>query len=309
MKQVFSIVFAVTLLLSLAGCKKNSADLKSAESKSSSFRSEVEFEGDEITEVPSTTKEDETTDELVPEAPSLRSEEDEVKKGNSSTTVPQLKKEPIPEEGNIASEDDFEYTALINDLKRIVQFRLSDYYSINADIPMSTETKNAVSFNSDNEYKWSSMISELPGYPEPEDINCYGYILHDLNADGQKELFFMKQDHTIAAIFTVYNSRVVLLDAYWSRYSGHISETGDLYSDGSGGAAYSTTKYYNISDGKIFPYLSFYTDLDEYNNVCYYMDENGKVSRITKEQYNEGLSGNKYDEGDFWNSIPVQPLY
>lgn len=148
---------------------------------------------------------------------------------SSSASVPENSAPEIPDE----------YRTVINDLKTIVEFRISKTFEAEYNDGYFPETGEWFDFNSLSEqlqYAWSCMIAEMPGYPDGYSLDRYGYVLKDVNGDGIDELFFVRKDHSIIAIFTLVDGNPQLCDAFWSRYKCVITDKNEIYTLGSSGA-------------------------------------------------------------------------
>lgn len=86
--------------------------------------------------------------------------------------------------------------------------------------------------NDEQEYKWKAMIADLKVSQHDE----FGYILKDVNCDGTSELFLVRGDYSLLAIFTIFDNEPVLLDAFWSKNKGFMLDTDEIYVLTSGGA-------------------------------------------------------------------------
>lgn len=99
------------------------------------------------------------------------------------------------------------------------------------------------------ESAWGAMLQELSIGLTDEGMDDFGYTLYDLNGDNVAELFWVRRDGTILAIFTRNQNTLVLLDCFHSRYAGWITQTGQLATHGSGGADWSSYKTFSLPQG------------------------------------------------------------
>lgn len=116
--------------------------------------------------------------------------------------------------------DIMEYNSIIQEFQAIVTSVYSDSFEKNY---------NANMFNSPNkkfQYEWSCMIADM--YSNRTG-HSYGYILYDFDQNGIKELFLVRDDYFVLAIFTKQNSSSYMLDAFWSKHKCDVSSTGELY--------------------------------------------------------------------------------
>ena len=88
-----------------------------------------------------------------------------------------------------------------------------------------------------------------------------GYILKDLNQDGEDELVILAKGSLasdrfenfgdmVYAVYAMQNGRPVRVLESWSRNRNYLCADGGIYNEGSDGAAYSTWCIYDIKDGK-----------------------------------------------------------
>ena len=97
--------------------------------------------------------------------------------------------------------------------------------------------------------------------PLTEQTNAadYGYILKDINNDGVPELFWVRDDYSLLAAFTISEGKAVTIGAYSSRNKGFVMDTGEIYQYAAGGSEltliktvgnYRDENYYEIVDGQ-----------------------------------------------------------
>ncbi len=213
----------------------------------------------------------------------------------------------------------FLYTDLIDDYKAILEFRLSDdfeeKYNNGTFLPeISDYLKSTI--KSGNTEHWSNMLVELPTAMESSNketfsIDYYGYILYDLNGDGIDELFWVRKDYSIIAIFTIYNEKLTLLDAFWSRHRATINQQGLLITQSSGGALNTRNTISHIENGELVVYYMLERKSDRSQGRL-----NTSYTQYTKEQ-NMELSETAYYEilktftvkpSNFWLSQKIQYL-
>ena len=77
--------------------------------------------------------------------------------------------------------------------------------------------------------KWLTTLSEAKADFRNVDENAFGYKLVDINSDGISELFFVRSDDRILAIFTMHDSAPCMVDCYGRSYRGVIRDTGEVY--------------------------------------------------------------------------------
>ncbi len=197
------------------------------------------------------------------------------------------------------------YAQVIDDYKELVKYRLSaDYGAENCGvcIDYSADFSAAIE-DSDG---WSSMEIEMLGYPQSDKLSDFGYKLYDMNGDGEDELFWARKDGTILAVFTIYNGKLKLLDAFWNRYKGVITENGELYTMGSGGAADTVWEFSKLSNGELESVKVFGTESnDEKQCVDYYRLDNDKKVYITEQAFDSLLEEVPFENTEKWKSKPL----
>ena len=77
--------------------------------------------------------------------------------------------------------------------------------------------------------KWMTTLKEAKMDFRNVDENAFGYKLIDINSDGTSELFFMRSDDRVLAIFTMYEGKPGMVDCYNRSYRGVIRDTGEVY--------------------------------------------------------------------------------
>ena len=77
--------------------------------------------------------------------------------------------------------------------------------------------------------KWNNMLIDATKDFRNLDENAFGYKLVDLNSDGVSELFFVRSDDKVLAIFTMCEGAPVLVDAFERDYQCVIRDSGEVY--------------------------------------------------------------------------------
>ncbi|MBR4881960.1 MAG: hypothetical protein IKU19_08490 [Clostridia bacterium] len=132
--------------------------------------------------------------------------------------------------------------------------------------------------------KWMETLYDAKADFRNVDENAFGYKLIDINSDGVSELFFMRSDERILAIFTMYEGKPCMVDCYDRDYRGVIRDTGEVYTltvREDGGYDY---KIYtlNPSSGGLYNTVAF--GLEGY--IAYEMIE-GSVYTTSSDRINE----------------------
>ena len=87
-----------------------------------------------------------------------------------------------------------------------------------------------------------------------------GYLLKDLNGDGNDELIILprscleyrdaEERGILYAVYTMKDGKPIRVLYSWTRRRNYLCTDGEIYSEGSDGAAYFTACIYDIRDGK-----------------------------------------------------------
>lgn len=195
------------------------------------------------------------------------------------------------------------YRDVIADYATVIDYRLSDGFDVNTLPQFSSTLENTISDLGNLDYRWDCMLIELPTAE-----TGYGYILHDLNGDGTPELFWVRTDHSIVAIFTCYEEKVVLLDAFWSRYHCVIGENNALYTHGSSGAADNTHSILILNKDTLEEAFTFQSETNTQGGVDFYEVTPAVEIMIGQERYDALMQMFPYEQSSFWLSLPISDL-
>ncbi|MBE6763430.1 MAG: hypothetical protein E7553_03620 [Ruminococcaceae bacterium] len=198
------------------------------------------------------------------------------------------------------------YTEVLNEYKAIVSRRLqSDFQQRwnNGEHIGIPDTVAAASSESSLKEHWSNMIIEMTSGLTSIREESFDYVLCDINDDTVPELFWVREDHTLLAIFTYAQDQVVLLDAFWPRYKGVITQEGLLYTRSSGGAVYTNYVIRSLtSEGQWEEYASFGTDgyNEGENELCYYETVENIRTIVDRHRFDTLLEQWPFEHGDRW---------
>lgn len=163
---------------------------------------------------------------------------------------------------NVQYSDFIAYEDILADYAALVDYRLSDSFEVdwnNGEIPRFSDTLNKASLDNLGEratngvsldVKWSNMVVEMTAGLVSPHRTCFGYVLFDLNHDDVPELFWVREDLFILAVFALSDGAPVLIDAFWPQYKCVITEAGNLYTVARGGASYSDYTIRELSTGE-----------------------------------------------------------
>ncbi len=163
-------------------------------------------------------------------------------------------------------------------------------------------------FNSELDEEWYNKLSNAALTLRPKDIISYGYEYIDINKDGTKELILTTgNDYSILAIFTMSNGKPVLLDAFWSRYHGHIDSDGLLHIGGSSGWDHSISRIYRLSpeSDQLELVSEIGSDGHIYYKINFYKLVNNKKLSISEKEYNFLLNSEPFSN-EIPESHPIQ---
>ena len=149
----------------------------------------------------------------------------------------------------IANPEGLEYDELIDLYRDITRYYAGNAEDASVDITYNIAYKLNIIDDEQQLYELGCSIFEMTS-----DDN-FGYAIRDINGDGIPELFILSEDYyNIYAIYTLRESKPVLVGAYWSRNRISIGKDGTLYNSGSSGAANSFDAIYSLNtwqDGEI----------------------------------------------------------
>ncbi len=141
---------------------------------------------------------------------------------------------------------------------------------------------------SDEEKAWFDALWLAVATNRSEDMSSYRLAFTNLNDDFVTELLLIHGD-TVLAIFTKVDGRPILLDAFWNRYRGYITEEGLLYAIGSNGASNTSHFIYQLPKiGDHFELVEeFGTDgvAEDGTTLYYHKAKNSEKEMITQSEF------------------------
>jgi|GEM_PF-1802653 len=140
------------------------------------------------------------------------------------------------------------YQEILEQYKEIIEIwnlddQSEDYQKFSEAIEKE-EYPNPYGSDSKNAY-WFYMIIDGK-YPKTAK---YGYILKDINADGVPEMFWVRDDYSLLAAFTITEGKAITLGAYYYRSDGFVMDSGRIMIHGSGGAGAGGYALYELPQG------------------------------------------------------------
>lgn len=211
------------------------------------------------------------------------------------------------------------YSDILKDYEAIVSYRLSDTFESDWNegryITESTTLIHAKKEETDEGAtdgvglgsKWSNMVVEMVDGLEDPTKKDFGYMFEDINGDAVPELFWIRKDGTILAVFTIRDGEVVLLDAFFSRYDCVVTDEGELYTLSSSGAAVSQYDIRALSDGaRSVTVHSFGTDWDpEGEGIVYYEIVDGQKVFVDEAHFQKLLTEEPFESGSGWSGASI----
>lgn len=228
-------------------------------------------------------------------------------------------KETVETKENTEKGDVSVYADLIGDYKKLIEFRYSDsfddtWYEKLDDLDFSTSFSSILStvVTEDHSDAISGMIDQLENTFSPKGLEDFGYILYDLNKDGTPELFWVRTDYSIVAVFTVKNGEAVLLDAFGTRYKGYVSEKGELYGWGSGGEQDQRCSVYRLTEeGQLENKCGFSAGIDFFGDptkMIYKEVTDSQTKEITAERFESLEKEYPREQSKTWTNLPILEL-
>lgn len=207
-----------------------------------------------------------------------------------------------------------EYRDVLLDYENIVSYRLSEkfleFYENGNLIPISDSLSIALS---ETKGAWSNMLAEMTYGGQYLTRDSYGYILQDINGDNFPELFWVRADHHILAIFTVFEKKLYMLDAFWPKYDCFMIKSGEVHIVSTGGAECNHYEIKRLEENSsaLISVKKFGTDGRDGTNsvILFEVTESGERIQITEARFEELLSMYPfYQMGDHWKNTRIHFL-
>lgn len=201
-----------------------------------------------------------------------------------------------------------QYTDVVEDYLKIVQYRLSDDFLQSENLSSLQQQLVSGLFDDASEVdgetlslqtRWQNMVVDMLDYISEPDVASFGYILKDLDGDSNLELIWVSADYnTVFAIFTIADNKAVLVDAYWPRYKAVILDSGAVYTLGSGGA--NTSQYICWTLNKDQPDYKNIQKQFGINDGQYYEEIKNAPVNISKDRFDALLLEHPFQAGNTW---------
>jgi len=190
-----------------------------------------------------------------------------------------------------------DYNKIIADYRNIVDLRCStdadSFLSALDSLKLSPELLSALDNHKQEQYpsggKGRERLSTTFFALNQGDAKNFGYALTDINKDGSEELVWVSGDDTILAIFTKTESGLVMVDCFFKRYYGRLTNDNKIHITSHGGSGIVINTVYTLSENgsliKDMCYGMDYRETESSLSYCKYVD--GEQIWITEEEYNE----------------------
>lgn len=205
-----------------------------------------------------------------------------------------------------------EYKTVVADLKNVVDFRVSDKFEDEykngkePDISSWLRDELDIDDRDDDVYsngmysRWKNMLTYMTDELENPTHESFGYILKDINSDNTPELFFVREDHTVLAVFTIDEGETELLEVFWPGSIAKVLESGEIYVMDSTSATEYTYSVKRIdSDGDdLTIHKQFGRNDDEFFER---IDDQRTV--VDEARINELISETPFEHGKSWSKM------
>lgn len=133
--------------------------------------------------------------------------------------------------------------------------------------------------NGSEEYEWDEMLIDGK-YPK---FSKYGYVLKDINGDNTPEMFWVYEDYTLLAAFTIVDGKAVTIGAYRPRARAIVLDSGVIYEYRSGGADIYECSLLMLSPNA--DQLSVIKKIGCYDDENFYEIKDGQKTAISKADF------------------------
>lgn len=211
-----------------------------------------------------------------------------------------------------------EYADIVSDYRAWVAYRLSDNFVAQwYDGKYISESQSLMNSRADIdgdrtthevelETKWFYMITDMLAGLENPSIADFGYFLEDINGDSIPELFWVRNDKTILAIFTICDDNVVLLDAFFARYPCVVTPQWGIYTLAGGGTLNQWDIRLLSTEGRLETICSFGTEYSAVEMGTQYFEiKDGQKILVDEADYQELLESNPFEFGPEWNDLQL----
>ena len=204
------------------------------------------------------------------------------------------------------------YDEVLQDYETIVRFRLADTFeeNWNNDCLPTISTALTVAIQENPDVEWPNTIVEMTSGLDAPTLSSFGYILKDMNNDDFPELFLVREDYAIIAIFTNKNGKLVLLDTFWPKHECIITNEEELFIRTSSGATYTDYTIQALTvQGNLLKTKQFgFEEISAEGEPLYYEVVNDVKQPVGEDRFGELLRENPFEFGSDWLSQKVNLL-
>lgn len=209
------------------------------------------------------------------------------------------------------------YEEILEDFRTLIEWKLTEgfYEKWNEGLiveprlseNLSTQLTDREELNALGGRMYDMALEMIAGYDDREStVSAFGYILKDINDDDTPELFWVRKDRTLLAVFTVCDGKAKLLDAFWNRYPCKILDDNRLYLNYSAGTGYLDFEILKLDNsGNSVNDLSF--GLEDPGDAATYWEQVADTERIeiSEERFNELEVQYPFEWGSTWEALPI----
>ncbi len=217
-------------------------------------------------------------------------------------TNPPQTDDPAPQ-GALPEDIPEPYTAILSDYSAIVDFRLSENFIEDYNNGVRPEISDTLDncIEDELEYHFSCMLIEMAKGIDGLSKESFGYILQDVNRDGSAELFWVRDDYTILAAFTIRDGQVKMIDAFWPRHAMIATDEGFLYTRSSDGADYTSFRLSKLdADGTLSEVVAFGTE-----GLAYYEMIGSEKETIDEARFEALVSKYPFEASAAWRKATI----
>lgn len=210
------------------------------------------------------------------------------------------------------------YEETLEDFKTLIEWKLTegfyekwnDGFLVEPRLSNSLTEQLADTADQDTlDDRMSTMVFEMiGGHSDRESsLKSFGYILKDINGDDVPELFWMREDRTLLAVFTVCDGKAKLLDAFWYRYPCKMLDDNRLYLNYSAGTGFLSFEILKLDQsGTLVNDLSFDCNIPG-GDAGEYWEQIGDAEpvAISEERFDQLVEQYPFEWGSAWEVLPI----
>ena len=204
------------------------------------------------------------------------------------------------------------YDEILQDYETIVRFRLSDTFEENWNNDYFPTVSNALTLalQENSDIQWSNTMIEMTSGLDAPTLSSFGYILKDINNDDFPELFLVREDYSVMAVFTGRNGKLILLDTYWPKHECIITNEDALCVKTSSGALYTdyTIQTLTVQGAWLKTEQFGFEGISPEAEELYYEIADDEKRAIGKDRFEELLRENSFEFGSDWLAQKVNLL-